>query len=192
MFIVETLADAELENQSFQLLDIPKARADVPIRNQYAILNQCREVIDGIDTARHLIQKLRATQMDILNAVDEVKGNSMQAEAELLSQELKALYRNLTERIKTVKKLPGAGAQRNRAQIDRAQRRLQEVIASYNEMQVDLRKESEKQMARKYRIIDPDASDEKVQAVAMDLDNQQIFSEAVSTNRPRDSFGSLF
>lgn len=181
-------ADEDLPNeQDFPLQHIYKDSAKdsaATTANQYAILDQCKDVIDGIDTAGELIQKLRTTHMNILYAVDEPQGNSMQAEAERLAEEIKTFYRSLTERIKIVKKAPGAGAQRNRAQIDRAQRRLREVISAYHEMQLDLRKETEKQMARKYRIIDPDATDDKIHAVAMDLDNQQIFSEAVSVNRP--------
>lgn len=127
-----------------------------------------------------LIHNLRIAHNKILDSADELQDNAVRVEAESLAEEIKTLYRSMTERMKTIKRSPGAGTQRNRSQIDKVQRHLGAAIQSYHEVELEFRQGMEEQMVRSYRIVNPDATDEELQAAMANPDDQQIFAKAVS------------
>ncbi|PGH07917.1 hypothetical protein AJ79_06125 [Helicocarpus griseus UAMH5409] len=145
----------------------------------HAILNQCRDVERGIDEVESYIDQMNGVHRRLLSDADHTRENQLRAEAEELAAETKRLYQNLIQRMKGIKKTPGAGEVRNSAQIGKVERRLKAAITSYQRVQSDFRKGLEAQMARQYRIVRPDATDAEVQEAVQDPSNQQIFSQAL-------------
>jgi syntaxin 1B/2/3 len=145
-----------------------------------AILNQCRDVDRGIDTVMSYIDQINSLYRRLLSDADPARENAIRSEAEELARETKNLYRNLIERMKSIKRSPDAGSLRNSPQIGKVERRLKAAIESYQRVQRDFQRGLEAQMARQYRIVRPDATDAEVQEAVQDSSNQQIFSQAVS------------
>lgn len=155
-------------------------------------MNQCRDIDEGMSVMDDLIHNLRTAHNKILSSADELQDNAVRVEAESLAEEIKTLYRSMTERMKTVKRSPGAGTERNRAQIDKVQRHLRDAIQSYNEVQMEFRQGMEEQMVRNYRIVNPDATDEELEDAMANPNDQQIFSEAVSARESSKAIGRSF
>ncbi|KAI5292885.1 Plasma membrane t-SNARE, secretory vesicle fusion [Ascosphaera acerosa] len=145
----------------------------------HAILNQCRDVDHGIDTVESYIDQIGAIHKRLLSDADLSREGELHASAEDLATQTKTLYRSLIERMKTLKRAPDAGSAMNAQQIGRVERRLKGAIEAYQKMQVDFRKGYEEQVARQYRIVRPDATDEEVAEAVEDTGNQQIFSQAL-------------
>lgn len=144
-----------------------------------AILNQCRDVDRGIDSVENYIEQMNTMYRRIIGDADPTQENALRAQADDLANQTKNLYRNLIDRMKSIKKMPDAGSPRNSPQIGRVERRLKTAIGSYQKVQTDFRKGLEQQMQRQYRIVRPDATDAEVQEAVQDSSNQQIFSQAV-------------
>lgn len=150
-----------------------------PASNPNAILDHCKDIDRGIDSVENYISQINSLYRRLLSDVDPARENAIRAEAEDLADQTKNLYRNLIERMKSIKKDQDAANPRNTPHISRVERRLKAAITSYQQVQVDFRKESETQMARQYRIVRPDATDDEVREAVQDTSNQQIFSQAV-------------
>lgn len=68
-------------------------------------------------------------------------------------------------------------------------RKLKQAMNEFQQLEQVFRKKLGEQMARQYRIVNPDASDEEVVAAVEDTENNQVFSQAV--NKPLLSFPPL-
>jgi len=145
-----------------------------------AILNHCREVDRGINEVENYIDQIDNLHRRLLSDADPARENAIRSEAEELASRTKDLYRNLIDRMKSIKQSPDAGSTRNAPQIGKVERRLRAAITSYQQVQRNFQKGLEAQMARQYRIVRPDATDAEVQEAVRDSSNQQIFSQAVS------------
>ncbi|KAK2733661.1 Plasma membrane t-SNARE, secretory vesicle fusion [Myotisia sp. PD_48] len=144
-----------------------------------AILNQCREIDRGIESVRQYVEQIKSLYQRLLSDVDPARESALREQVEGLAENTKKLYRDLVDRVKRIKKMPEAGHERNINQIGRIDRNLKAAITDYQRVQSDFRKESETQMARQYRIVRPDATDEEVRDAVNQSSNQQIFSQAL-------------
>ncbi|EFE35279.1 SNARE domain protein [Trichophyton benhamiae CBS 112371] len=124
-----------------------------------AILNQCRDVDRGIDDVNRYVDQLSTLYRRLLSDVDPARENAVREEVEDLANQTKRLYRNLVDRVKSIKQMPESGSPRNSSQVGKVERSLKAAITRYQQVQADFRKESESQMARQYRIVRPDATD---------------------------------
>lgn len=150
-----------------------------PAQDPNAILNQCRDVDRGIDDVNRYVDQLNTLYRRLLSDVDPARENAIREEVEDLANQTKRLYRNLVDRVKSIKQMPESGSPRNSSQVGKVERSLKAAITRYQQVQADFRKESESQMARQYRIVRPDATDAEVREAVQDSSNQQIFSQAV-------------
>lgn len=90
------------------------------------------------------------------------------------------LYRNFGARIKAIKQQRESGEPRNKPQVGKVDRKLKSAINEYQQVESDFRKKLSEQMARQYRIVKPEATDEEVRAAIEDTSNNQVFSQAVN------------
>lgn len=58
-------------------------------------------------------------------------------------------------------------------------RKLKQVMLEFQQLEQGYRKKLGEQMARQYRIVNPDATEEEVRAAVEDTENNQVFSQAV-------------
>lgn len=147
--------------------------------NPNHILNECREIDRGIDDVERNLEQLRMIQKRTLDDADGSSSSAANRQLDALSSETMALYRSLTERIRTIKSSPDSRTPKNNPQVSRVDRRLKAAIQQYQQVESQFRKRTQDQMARQYRIVRPDASEAEVRAAVEDTSGGQVFSQAL-------------
>lgn len=148
------------------------------------ILNETREIDRGIDSIEANLDRLRGLQSRYLNDTDASSNSPIRRELDSMSAETMTLYRSFVGRIRTIKSNPESGNPRNAPQVGKVDRRLKKAIEQYQQVDREFRRNLTSQMERQYRIVRPDATDAEVREAVEDTDNQQVFSQAVSTLAP--------
>ncbi|KAG5974065.1 hypothetical protein E4U55_000126 [Claviceps digitariae] len=143
------------------------------------ILDECSGIDNGINEVEHNLEKLRMLQQRSLDDADSSAASSVNRQLDSLSTDTMALYRGLTERVRTLKSKPPQQIAQYRGQVDRIDRRLKSAIQQYQQIESQFRKRTQEQMKRQYRIVRPDASEEEVKAVVEDTNNNQMFAQAL-------------
>lgn len=179
---VQISQDPSLPNWLFD----PAGSGDVELsnlnasRDPNAILNECRDIDRGIDSIERNLERLRFLQTRAIDDPDASQGTQTNREIDALSSETMTLYRNFGARIKAIKQQRESGEPRNKPQVGKVDRKLKSAINEYQQIESDFRKKLSEQMARQYRIVKPEATDEEVRAAIEDTSNNQVFSQAVN------------
>ncbi|EGX89917.1 syntaxin [Cordyceps militaris CM01] len=144
-----------------------------------AILNECRDIDAGVNQIERNLEQLRMLQQRTLDDADSSSSSAANRQLDALSSETMAQYRELTERVRTIKSSPEANTPKNKPQVGRVDRRLKQAIQQYQQVESGFRKRTQDQMARQYRIVRPEASEQEVRAAVEDTSNNQVFSQAL-------------
>lgn len=154
--------------------------AGPPNSDPNAILNECRDIDSGINQVESNLEQLRMIQQRTLDDADSSASSQANRQLDSLSSETMALYRTLTDRVRKVKSSPDANSPRNSAQVGRVDRRLKQAITQYQQVESQFRKRTQDQMARQYRIVRPDASEQEVREAVEDTSSGgQVFQQAL-------------
>lgn len=145
-----------------------------------AILNECRDIGQGIDGIETNLNQLRMLQDRSLNETDSSSSGTSR-ELDNLSAETMSMYRELTERVRKMKSTPDAQTPKNAPQVGRIDRRLKNAIQQYQEVEADFRKRMHLQMERQYLIVRPNAPKEEVDNAVADMaaGGQPVFQNAM-------------
>lgn len=144
-----------------------------------AILNECKDIDRGIEQVESNLDQLRVLQQRTLDDADNSASSTANQQLDSLSTDTMALYRSLTERVRQVKSKPDAQSPKNKPQVSRVDRRLKAAIQQYQSVESQFRKRTQDQMARQYRIVRPDATEEQIRQVVEDPNGAQVFSQAL-------------
>ncbi|OAA33944.1 syntaxin [Beauveria brongniartii RCEF 3172] len=144
-----------------------------------ALLDQCGDVNAGIDGIEPSLEQLRILQHRALNDADNFSSSATNQQLDALSSETLVLYCELIKRVCTIKSNPEANDPKYKPQVDRVDRRLKQAIQKYQQVESGFRKRTQDQMARQYRIVRPDASEQEVRAAVEDTSNNQVFSQVL-------------
>lgn len=145
-----------------------------------AILNECRDIDNGINEIERNLEQLRMLQQRSLDDADTSSGSATNRQLDQISSETMSLYRSLTDRIRKIKSNPESRQPKNSPQVGRIDRRLKTAIQSYQQVESAFRKRTQDQMARQYRIVRPDATEDEVRAAVEDTSaSGQVFSQAL-------------
>ncbi|RFU75094.1 sso2 [Trichoderma arundinaceum] len=138
------------------------------------------EIRAGIDEIDQKVDELELLQRQTLVNPNSSTSGSANEELDNLGSGIKALCHSLTDRVYKVKNSP-AGHQLNSAQqIGSILNRIRGVISRFEQVKATHRQKLQAQIARQYRVVRPDASEEEVQAaVEGSIDPQQIFQRAI-------------
>ena len=148
-------------------------------REPNAILNECRDIDQGIDVMDTKLRELKVVQQRAIDDPDASQNTQTNRELDARSSELMALYRNFANRLRNIKSQKASGEPRNAPQVGKVDRKLKNAIQQYQQADSEYRMNVENQMKRQYRIVRPDATPQEVDAAVEDSDNR-IFSQAVS------------
>lgn len=143
------------------------------------ILNECREIDRGIDSIKASLDNLAALQQRALDDPDSSVQSSTNRQLDASSSQTMTMYRNFAARIKALKQQPESGSPKNAPQVGKIDRKLKSAIQEYQSMDSAFRKKLQEQMARQYRIVRPEASEQEVRDAVEDTSNQQVFSQAL-------------
>jgi len=143
------------------------------------ILNECREIDKGIDEIEQSLSNLATLQQRSLDDPDSSMNSQTNRQLDAISTDTMGMYRNFAGRIKTIKQNPESGSPKNSPQVGKIDRKLKKAIQDYQKMDAAFRKKLQEQMARQYRIVRPEASEQEVREAVEDTSNQQVFSQAL-------------
>ena len=146
------------------------------------ILNETRRINEGSDEIEQLLSRLENAHRRALNDTQTDRNSPTVREIDTLNADIMSDYRNLLDRMKRIKKTPGAGSDINQKHIGVADRRLQNTRQRFMQLESDYQKRMREQTERQYRTAFPQASEEEVRT-ACDEPNQQVFAQAVSPPR---------
>ncbi|PSS15314.1 hypothetical protein M430DRAFT_29294 [Amorphotheca resinae ATCC 22711] len=144
------------------------------------ILNECREIDRGIDEIKASLATLATLQQRSLDDSDSSAQSNTNRQLDAISAETMTMYRNFAGRIKAIKQQPESGSPKNAPQVGKIDRKLKAAIQEYQSMDSAFRRKLQDQMARQYRIVRPDATEQEVRQAVEDISNQQqMFSQAL-------------
>ncbi|KAI2638532.1 t-SNARE [Xylaria nigripes] len=153
-------------------------------RNPNSALDEISDINRGIDMIDSNLEQLKTLQQRSLDDPDSSSSSNTNRQLDRLSTDTMALYRSLTERVRQLKSKP-ENQQRFGQQVRRVDGRLKDAIRSYQQVESSFRKKTEEQMARQYRIVRPDATEEEVKAAVADQNGGQIFQQAMMQSNRR-------
>jgi syntaxin 1B/2/3 len=148
-------------------------------RQPNAILNECKEIDKGIDLIESSLEQLKFLQQRSLDDPDSSAQSSTNRQLDEMSSKTMKSYREFAGRLRVIKQQPDSGSPRNAPQVGKVDRRLKAAIHQYQKVESDFRARLRDQMARQYRIVNPNASQAEVERIVSDTSNQQIFSQAL-------------
>jgi syntaxin 1B/2/3 len=143
------------------------------------LLNEVRNIDRAIDEAQGSMDRLKMMQKRAVDETNPSSNSPVQQEVHGLTEDIHATFTRLTSRVKQLKQDPESGNPRNSAQVGKVDRRLRGMLNTLQQQDRDYRKDLKDRIGREYRIVRPDASDAEVREVQEDLNNTQIFSQAV-------------
>ncbi|KAI0466147.1 t-SNARE [Xylaria cf. heliscus] len=153
-------------------------------RNPNSTLDEITDINNGINIIDNNLEQLRMLQQRSLDDADSSASSSTNRQLDRLSTETMAQYRSLTERVRQLKSKP-ENVQRFGQQVRRVDTRLKDAIRAYQQVESSFRKKTEEQMARQYRIVCPDATEEEVRAAVEDQSGGQVFQQALMQSNRR-------
>lgn len=144
----------------------------------FAEVNELRE---GIDQVKAKITRIESLHQRSLTDIDESTSSQTQHQLDSLVADTSALNKALANRIRRLK--GKATTDPSKApQVNNLDRSFKDVLRKYQSVEATFQKRAREQMARQYRIVRPDATEQEVEEACNDGQNQEIFSQAVSLN----------
>lgn len=156
------------------------------------ILNECSDIDRGIDLVEQNLNQLRNLHRAALGDTDTSSNSRANREVDALSSDTMELYRSLVDRVRHVKSSPEAGQPMNARQVERIDRRLKTAIQQYQGVEADFQREMQGQIARQFRIVRPDATEEEVSRAVDGAEGGQVFTQALmQSNRQGQASAAL-
>lgn len=149
-----------------------------PGDSQQEFFAEVNELRDGIDTVKANISRIESLHQRSLTDIDESTSSQTQHQLDALVAETSALNKNLANRIKRLKSKAASDPAKG-PQVGNLDRNFKDTLRKYQTVEAAYSKRAKEQMARQYRIVKPDASDQEVEEACSDTQGAQIFSQAV-------------
>ncbi|KAJ6785758.1 hypothetical protein PWT90_04848 [Aphanocladium album] len=147
-----------------------------------AILTECRAIDKGIEEVQVNLQEMTTLQNRARHETDSSANSSANNQIKALSDKTMVLYRDLTNRVRTLKSNPEANSSKNKAQVGRIDRSLKQAIQDFQRLESEFRKQNKEQVARQYLIVKPNATPDEVAAVVEDPNVEQVFNQALMSS----------
>lgn len=141
--------------------------------NLWDILEKCRTVDVEIDQLDSQLNELEIVVQRVLARPDKPL-----KDMESLNSQIMTSNRKLVDDLKTISLQPGSRNYRNKPQVDRLKRKLNEKLTRYDKLQAHFKKTSQAAAKRQYGIAHPEATENEINQAVADP-NAPIFQQAV-------------
>lgn len=141
-----------------------------------AILNELRDIENGITEVGAIVNEIEAAQRRALGAADNTKELKDIADK---GTYVVNVYRNLSDRLKKIKQKPESGSPRNAAQLGKVDRQLKTAIQNYRNADAVFGQKTRSARERQFRIAYPDADDRQVREAGNAENDGEIFKMAL-------------
>ncbi|MCJ1438196.1 Plasma membrane t-SNARE, secretory vesicle fusion [Xylographa pallens] len=150
-----------------------------------AILNECEDLLRGIDTIQRNQNHLQRLQDQALNDPDSSQNTETRRQIDSINADLMTMYENFITRIRVLKGNPMAGNPTNTHQIGLVERRLGKSRQAFTEQEQQYRGNLDTQMERQYLIVRPDATAEDIRLLKKDGPPDNLFTQALEQSDRR-------
>lgn len=148
--------------------------------NANSILAECTAIREAVkDVTDNRLPELQALQRAVVNDPDASPSSQNARQLEAGNAEVMKIYRQLADKVRHIKSKPESGSPQNSKQVGSTSRLVQSAITQFQQLDEQYQRSLKQQMARQYRIVRPDASEEEVREAVEDTESQQVFSQAL-------------
>lgn len=141
------------------------------------------EIRNNIDQIKSNIGNIESLHVGALNDIDETNLQETERRLEALSSETSQLNNQTANRIRALK-TKALRNQKFKEQSDNMDRQFKDALRNYQTVEKTYADRTRDQMARQFRIVRPDATEEEVRQACEDGSGQQIFSQEVRESWP--------
>lgn len=131
-----------------------------------------------LDSYESVINNIDAVHKSLLTQVNEERELEVRHQLDSLIAQAGNLQYQLKTDIKAAQQ-DGLHDANMQAQAENSRQRFLKLIQDYRIIDSNYKEENKEQAKRQYRIIQPEATDEEVEAAISDVGGQQIFSQAL-------------
>ncbi|KAJ6439134.1 Syntaxin-like protein psy1 [Purpureocillium lavendulum] len=143
------------------------------------ILKECRQIDDGIAQVMRNLEMLDALYERRLNEADTPAASSNRSQLEDLSSKTVDLYHNLHKKAHVLSISSAAHSPSALPHLRRIDNNLKTAIQQYQQIEAKFQQRTRDQLARQYRIVRPEASDDEI-GTAIETKGR-IFRQALMT-----------
>jgi syntaxin 1B/2/3 len=147
--------------------------------NLQDFFDEVEQIRGGIERVNANIATIESLHQRSLNDIDENSQQNTQHRLEALVSETSSLNNSLASRIKVLKGKASRDESKG-PQVGVLDRNFKDTLRKYQMVEKNFADRTREQMARQFRIVRPDATEEEVRQACEDSQGQQIFSQAVS------------
>ncbi|CAR30157.1 Protein SSO2 [Lachancea thermotolerans] len=141
-------------------------------------MNGINQINVELDDYANLINQIDSSQRRLLTEVNEDQELAMRQHLDGLVSRASDLQYQLRNKIKSAQQ-QGASDPSKQAQAENSRQRFLKLIQDYRITEANYKEQNKDQAKRQYRIIQPEATDDEVEAAISDVGGQQIFSQAL-------------
>ena len=141
-------------------------------------MNEINQINLNLDKYEQLINQIDVLHKNLLTEISEDREMELRHQLDDLVSQASDLQSNLKVDIKAAQQ-EGLHDTNKQAQAENSRQRFMKLINDYRVIEADYKEESKEQAKRQYRIVQPEATDEEVEAAISDVGGQQIFSQAL-------------
>lgn len=141
-------------------------------------MNGINQINVELDDYTHLINQIDSNQKRLLTEVNEDQELALRQHLDSLISRASDLQYQLRNKIKSAQQ-QGASDSSKQAQAENSRQRFLKLIQDYRIIEANYKEQNKDQAKRQYRIIQPEATDDEVEAAISDVGGQQIFSQAL-------------
>lgn len=143
-----------------------------------SFMNGINNINSGLTNYQQLINNIDVLQRRLLSEVNEEREQQARAELDQVTAEATNLQYQLKDLIKQAQQ-QAIGDSAKEAQAENSRQRFLKAIQDYRIVEVNYKEQNKDQAKRQYRIVQPEATDDEVEAAISDVGGQQIFSQAL-------------
>lgn len=174
----------EEQQESFEMNDdLNKAPATAGTSSSggndfVSFMNNINNVNSNLNNYEYVINQIDSLHKQLLTEINEENEMNLRHSLDNLISQASDLQYTLKNDIKDVQRL-AINDNNKHAQAENSRQKFLKLIQDYRIVDSNYKDENKQQAKRQYKIIQPDATDEEVDAAINDVGGQQIFSQAL-------------
>ncbi|KAH3903506.1 probable Protein SSO2 [Saccharomycodes ludwigii] len=141
-------------------------------------MNNINSVNTELDRYQGIVNQIDVLQKKLLTEVSEEQELTLRHQLDDLSAQASDLQYTLKQQIKECQRqaLHDSSMQ---AQAENSRQKFLKLIQDYRIIEANYKEQNKEQAIRQYKIVQPEATDDEVEAAISDAGGQQVFSQAL-------------
>ncbi|SCU80968.1 LAME_0B05182g1_1 [Lachancea meyersii CBS 8951] len=141
-------------------------------------MNEINQINLELDHYSQLVDQIDSNQKRLLTEVNEDQELALRQHLDALVSKASDLQYQLRNSIKSAQQ-QGLSDSSKQAQAENSRQRFLKLIQDYRIIEANYKDQNKEQAKRQYQIIQPEATEDEVEAAISDVGGQQIFSQAL-------------